>query len=772
MGQLLHYLLESGACLLVFYLLYVLVLRREKCFTYNRFYLLFTPLIAFFIPLLELPFLRQPEPLTSFIAEQVTPVTAPITPVPVQPKPFIVTPDAAYPVGEESKFDYTIVLLLLYGAGVAVFANRLVRQLYFLHRFNRETQAERFYWQQIAVHKTYGRQPTFSFGNCIYWDNSQPLSERDTESVFEHEAVHVRQKHSLDILYLEFFKIFFWFNPLLYFFQKSLAHTHEFIADAAVLRTTNPETYSQLLVNQVLHRLEFSFGKYFNKSLIATRLKMLEQNRRSNWWRQLLALPVVSTLLFFLSASSLPMPEAINNPAGLAGSFPAIAQEHFSKKKFSEPLFPGGKEAMYHFFVQNLKYPAESLEGVSSAHGLFVAVNVNADGTVDIPKYKYNPENAYAFPSSLPNAFDKEIQRVLLLMPKKWKPAMINGKTVASRYFFDFNFYCSNPAERLPNITEKEQYEWDISNTPVVTSRPIHVVLYDKNVPLQYTSTSPLITFNNPITTIQTASTSGSVQAVSSLAYDNKIQLPLFPGGRRLMYRYLRKNIRFDKYIHFLGNNTAGAFTMTEIKIDEKGQVAPVTSATDDAFAREINEAIRQMPAWQPAKVDGQPTAATYNLTLFFQKDVNGYEEGRLTENLEKYTGRELLINAVLFGNKAYVVENNPDEPVLTVVEKKPEFPGGLDRMYEFINQNLQYPQAARDAKLEGMVSVKFIVTKDGRILESRVEGHLSPETDAEILRVIQKMPRWVPGKQNGKAVNAEYTLPFKFRLNPDLPKS
>lgn len=116
--------------------------------------------------------------------------------------------------------------------------------------------------------------------------------------------------------------------------------------------------------------------------------------------------------------------------------------------------------------------------------------------------------------------------------------------------------------------------------------------------------------------------------------------------------------------------------------------------------------------------------------------------------------------------------KNDPNEPVLTVVESKPEFPGGMEKMYEFLNENINYPQAARDAKLEGMVSVKFIVTKAGKILESRVEGHLSPETDAEILRVVQLMPDWVPGKQNGKPVNAEYTLPYKFRLNPNPPKS
>ncbi len=299
MNQLLHYLLESGACLLVFYLLYVLALKREKCFTYNRFYLLLTPLLAFVLPLLELPFLRQPEPLTVFISERLTPVPEELT-------PLTISANATNPVAEEPVFDFTILLLLLYGMGVVFAVIQLSRELYRLHQFKRQTLSTRFYWQHIPVQKTFGKQPTFSFMHCIYWDNSQLLNAAETEQIFMHEAVHVRQKHSLDILYLEFFKILFWFNPLLYFYQKSLAQTHEFIADAAVLRTTDPETYSHLLVKQLFHRLDFSFGNYFNKSLVLIRLKMLKQTHHSHSWKQVLAFPVLGTLLFMLSLGNLP----------------------------------------------------------------------------------------------------------------------------------------------------------------------------------------------------------------------------------------------------------------------------------------------------------------------------------------------------------------------------------------------------------------------------------------------------------------------------------
>lgn len=103
MNKLLFYLLESGAGLLVFYLLYILVLKRENGFVYNRFYLLVTPLLALGLPLVELPFLRQPEPLTILISEQFAPLT--------------ISAKATAPGPDMPLLNWKTGLLLLYGAG-------------------------------------------------------------------------------------------------------------------------------------------------------------------------------------------------------------------------------------------------------------------------------------------------------------------------------------------------------------------------------------------------------------------------------------------------------------------------------------------------------------------------------------------------------------------------------------------------------------------------------------------------------------------------------
>lgn len=102
-------------------------------------------------------------------------------------------------------------------------------------------------------------------------------------------------------------------------------------------------------------------------------------------------------------------------------------------------------------------------------------------------------------------------------------------------------------------------------------------------------------------------------------------------------------------------------------------------------------------------------------------------------------------------------------EEVFVRVEEMPAFPGGSDKMYAFLQKNKKYPQKGPDADKEGKVFVGFIVKSDGSIENIEIKRSLSPSHDAEAIRVIKMMPKWIPGKQNGRAVNCWYTLPIDF---------
>ena len=101
---------------------------------------------------------------------------------------------------------------------------------------------------------------------------------------------------------------------------------------------------------------------------------------------------------------------------------------------------------------------------------------------------------------------------------------------------------------------------------------------------------------------------------------------------------------------------------------------------------------------------------------------------------------------------------------IFDVVSKEPEFPGGVDAMFEWIRSHVVYPELARDMGIQGIVYVQFVVNKDGSI--TQVQSKQAPHADLakESERVVSMMPKWNPGEQAGKKVRVRYTLPIQFK--------
>jgi periplasmic protein TonB len=109
--------------------------------------------------------------------------------------------------------------------------------------------------------------------------------------------------------------------------------------------------------------------------------------------------------------------------------------------------------------------------------------------------------------------------------------------------------------------------------------------------------------------------------------------------------------------------------------------------------------------------------------------------------------------------------EPKEDNTVYTSVEQMPVFPGGDAELMNYIKKNLQIPNAAKEAGINGKLFVGFTVNKDGNVTDVRVEKGLGFGLDEAAVRVIQKLPRFTPGKQNGNAVKVRYVWPIKITL-------
>ena len=112
------------------------------------------------------------------------------------------------------------------------------------------------------------------------------------------------------------------------------------------------------------------------------------------------------------------------------------------------------------------------------------------------------------------------------------------------------------------------------------------------------------------------------------------------------------------------------------------------------------------------------------------------------------------------------VVEEEPEEQtIFEVVENMPDFPGGQAALMQYLAKNIKYPTIAQENGTQGRVIIQFVVERDGSISDVHVARGVDPYLDKEAVRVVKSMPKWLPGKQNGKAVRVKFTVPVMFRL-------
>ncbi|MBQ2375141.1 MAG: energy transducer TonB [Bacteroidales bacterium] len=130
-----------------------------------------------------------------------------------------------------------------------------------------------------------------------------------------------------------------------------------------------------------------------------------------------------------------------------------------------------------------------------------------------------------------------------------------------------------------------------------------------------------------------------------------------------------------------------------------------------------------------------------------------------------------LLLSAIFLTNIAFCqdeVKVSDDEAIFFVVEVQPEFPGGMDSMYAFIQKNLIYPEKAKAEGIEGRVFITFTIEKDGSVSNVKILRGIGGGCDEAAKEVIEKMPKWKPGTQRGKPVRVQFNLPIKFELEKD----
>ena len=124
-----------------------------------------------------------------------------------------------------------------------------------------------------------------------------------------------------------------------------------------------------------------------------------------------------------------------------------------------------------------------------------------------------------------------------------------------------------------------------------------------------------------------------------------------------------------------------------------------------------------------------------------------------------------MAVLGLMTANAQKTVVSQSNQSVYDQVEQMPEFPGGMPAMIEFLQTNLKYPEDAIKQQVGGRVMVMFVVETDGTLSNVRVARKVFPSLDSEAVRVVKTMPKWKPGKEKGRPVRVNFTLPVVFSL-------
>ena len=248
-------------------------------------------------------------------------------------------------------------------------------------------------------------------------------------------------------------------------------------------------------------------------------------------------------------------------------------------------------------------------------------------------------------------------------------------------------------------------------------------------------------------------------------------QMPSFPGGLDAQQRFIVNGLKYPVEAQTKG--IQGRVTIRYV-VKSTGEISDieVIRGIDPLLDNEAIRIVKSMPKWDPGKQGGKAVDVYYTLPVVF----------RLAGTTKKVEpgGDPNEIVAVGYGapqekkvGVASLKEGSPDDkmkPFITV-EQMPSFPGGESAMHEYISNNLKYPEDAQKNGIQGRVTVRFIVRSSGEVSDVSVIRGIDPGMDKEAARMVGSMPKWLPGKQNGQAVDVYYTLPIVYKLNKDTKK-
>jgi len=573
--------------------LYHLFLAKEKTFTFNRFYLIAALLFSLCIPFatIETKEVVKEIPATVFVEGNEQPIET-----------QIVTP--------QESFDYAKALLM----GYCIVSGILILKIAYSIIKIKKLKGRKIKYQNRTVFLLKQDLAPFSFWNTIYLSETYFKDSKIEDSVFLHEEIHVKQKHSLDILFVEVLKAVFWINPLIWFYKKAMVNNHEFLADESVIsQNKNIKQYQELILQEILKQQNLPLIHQFNFNNTKKRFIMMN-NKKSKFAKvkNYLAVPAFAVLAIIFAEKTYAKEsnENLNQEkesiiSDVFSNDPLSEYNQIIKKygnlveqkkyaefdkvislsdraKLKELYFQLTKEQrdetpLYFFDVkksERVNVSQRQLDDFMNSKKYGLWIDGKKTNNLDLKKYKPEDFSHESISKRYPNAISK----------KNPEPYQVNLMT--NQYFQDYR----NEKEKIFMGFKAKAFIKGKETIPI--KRNIEGNLNKKNE-----------------------------QDISTAAEGTQANITPaeYPGGVNELRKKVSKN--FNSAI-FGETNGLVRSTITFV-VDKNGNIRDLkTEGENEKFNNEVFRVTKEANeniTWKPATKDGEPVAYRYNLPIAMQ---------------------------------------------------------------------------------------------------------------------------------------------------------
>ena len=776
METLFIYIVKVNIALTVFYLLYMLLFRKDTFIRLRRYYFLSAIIFSLAYPLFTVSALgnmvdwKKEEPVATetsvyigeissgeWIVEEVEEVATPI--------------------------NWAVIAKNILLVGILFLSFRLLCQLFSILRIKSRSQ-KRSLFGYLFYHLKEDIAP-FSFFNWIFV-NSKSHNEKELKQILLHEYTHANQWHSLDILLVELLRVAFWWNPIVWLMKRDITINLEYLADEAVLQEGVESTeYQYHLLQLTNHETAVQIVNNFNVSQLKQRIIMMNTNKTPmrKLAKYLSVLPL-ALLLIVANSVHIQANEVQETSQEIAPPPPPPPPPERKESKSDEifviveeqPSFKEGVKAMMDFIESEMKYPVIAKENGIEGR-VIVNFIIEKDGTIT------NPQIVRGADPSL----DKEAIRIIKAMPK-WNPGLQRNERVRVRYTLPISFkldgntnsseittagvkilkdenevdnevivrgYGSKEEKSIQSLAEKfgngspliivddVKMEKGFELNSIMPSNIESItVLKEKSALEQYGEEGKngviIVTLKDK-TKIATSEKKKEGEDIFVVVEDQ----PQFPGGTEALMQYLGDNVNYPKEAH---EKKIQGRVIVNFVINKDGSISDVNivRGVDPLLDAEAIRVISAMPNWKPGKQRGETVRVRYTLPISFKLKADEEVESEAMQKLK---------------------EKGP----VTVIDMKNDDPEKA--FHEFIGKNARYPVIAQENGIMGFVKATYDVNSNGEVSNIKIVEGVDPALDKELTRIIEIMPNDIAlMKSGGKAAsNVEISAVFRLQ-NGDTP--